>query len=240
MTDFRVMVVDDEPLARRQMSRLLSEYADFEVIGQAGNVVQAATLYQATQPDVVFLDIQMPGEDGFGLFRHCDVQAHVVFVTAFDEHAVRAFRFNALDYLLKPVSRALLEQTIDRIRRRERHQSQNVALQSQDKVRIKTSSGSRFVAISQIDAVVAAGDYTELWLSDASIPLSSRSLKEWEDCLSREQFLRVHRSVLVRAARVSQLKSEKSAGLLWLQGHKDSLPVSRRLLSVVKKTLGGI
>src|SRR5256885_10054240 len=119
--DLRAVVVDDEQLARDELGYLLGQIGGVEVIGQAGNGVEALTTIDRLQPDVVFLDVQMPGLTGFEVARRLlDTRAtsHIVFVTAYDKHAIEAFEVNAVDYLLKPVDQARLEVAVDRARRR--------------------------------------------------------------------------------------------------------------------------
>src|SRR5436309_12883689 len=119
--DLRAVVVDDEQLARDELGYLLGKIGGVEVIGQAGNGLEALTVINRLEPDVVFLDVQMPGLTGFEVARRMlDAQAapHVIFVTAYDRHAIEAFEVNAVDYLLKPVDPARLELALDRARRR--------------------------------------------------------------------------------------------------------------------------
>src|SRR6476620_11298575 len=119
--DLKAVVVDDEQLARDELGYLLGEVGGVDVIGQAGNGVEALTTIDRLQPDVVFLDVQMPGLTGFEVARRMldgRTPAHIIFVTAFDQHAIEAFEVNAVDYLLKPVDTSRLEQAIQRARRR--------------------------------------------------------------------------------------------------------------------------
>src|SRR5436309_16131980 len=119
--DLRAVLVDDEQLARDELGYLLGQIGGVEVLGQAGNGIEALTTIERLQPDVVFLDVQMPGLTGFEVARRMlDARAssHIIFVTAYDQHAIEAFEVNAVDYLLKPVDQARLEVAIDRARRR--------------------------------------------------------------------------------------------------------------------------
>src|SRR5437867_9387786 len=127
--ELRAVLVDDEQLARDELGYLLGQVGGIEIVGQAGNGVEALTTIDRLQPDVVFLDVQMPGLSGFEVARRMlDTRAapHIIFVTAYDQHAIEAFEVNAVDYLLKPVDPARLEQAVERTRRRiasERHPS---------------------------------------------------------------------------------------------------------------------
>src|ERR1700730_12539312 len=119
--ELRAVLVDDEPLARDELGYLLGQVGGIEVVGQAGNGVEALVTIERLQPDVVFLDVQMPGLTGFEVARRMldgEATAHIIFVTAYDQHAIEAFEVNAVDYLLKPVDQARLEVAVDRARGR--------------------------------------------------------------------------------------------------------------------------
>jgi two-component system LytT family response regulator len=112
---FKAVIVDDERLARKELSLLLSEYPNIEIVGEAASVSKAQDLIAKLNPDLIFLDIQMPGESGFDLINTISTSAQIIFVTAFDEYAIRAFEINALDYLLKPVNPSRLKEAISRL-----------------------------------------------------------------------------------------------------------------------------
>src|SRR5438105_1598221 len=148
---YRSLIVDDEWLARQDLRRLLSKHPEIEIIGEADSVENAAKMISELSPDVVFLDIQMPEESGFKLYDRVDVDFKIIFVTAFDNYAIRAFEVNALDYLLKPVNPTRLAQTIARLSEpksgKERTKSE---LKHDDYVFIKSQGRTRFVKISSI------------------------------------------------------------------------------------------
>jgi two-component system LytT family response regulator len=192
------LLVDDERLARAELRTLLSAHPEVEVVGEASDVEEAAARAADLRPDVVFLDIRMPGADGFSLLPRLPASARVVFVTAFSEHAVRAFEVNALDYLLKPVPPGRLAATVRRLlsgapappppRR---------ALRRDDPLIFPSGDHSQVVRVGQIACIAAARDDSEVVTADGRRTLVSRSLKEWEETLPSATFLRVHRSTLV-------------------------------------------
>lgn len=233
---WRALVVDDERLARRRLIRLLAYHEDIEVVGEAESVSAALVALEKHRPDVVFLDIQMPGGDGFSLLERSEVEAHIIFVTAFDEHALRAFEVNALDYLMKPVAPTRLATCVGRIGKAPATGT-NAPIRAQDRVYASTARGARFVALSEVMAIRAAGDYTELCLRDGSAPMSRSGLGDWERRLEGSDFLRIHRSALVRVTAVERLERTKSGARVFVQHVEEPLVVSRREVKRVQDRL---
>lgn len=234
----RALVVDDERLARVRLRRLLSAYPEnVHVVSEADSVDAAAAALEgaiaAGRPiEVVFLDVQMPGRSGFALFDATEVACPVVFVTAFSAHAVRAFEVNALDYLVKPVSRSRLERCLARLGAEE---SSTATLEAGDRVHIVSDGVQRFVRREEILGVRAEGDYTAVLLADGGAPWTRQSLGEWEQRLGCEDYLRIHRGAIARLDAVEELRKEKGGGRLRLGAHE--LPVSRRCMPVLKQRL---
>ncbi|MEO8028694.1 MAG: LytTR family DNA-binding domain-containing protein, partial [Bryobacteraceae bacterium] len=182
------LLIDDERPARSQLRSLLGAHPEVEVAAEADSADAAHAAVQRVRPDVVFLDIQMPRRSGFDFLAETTAKFAVIFVTAHDEFAVRAFEVNALDYLLKPVEPRRLKQAIERIGR----PREGERLGPADRI----FTGSRFVPVSSLMAVVASGAYSELWLKDGSRVLLTKPMKDWERRLP-EAFKRVHRSTIV-------------------------------------------
>ena len=195
----QAIIVDDERLARRELAGLLRAHSEIAVAGEAASVEEAAALVRALDPDVVFLDIQMPKRSGFELLEAADVRGRVVFVTAHDVHAIRAFEVNAVDYLLKPVHPARLAVTIGRLLAavdppappRRPGSSSTTTCSSRE------GRAARFVRVRAIVCIRGAGDYSEVLLPDGKQLLSPRPLKEWESRLPGQTFARVHRTAIV-------------------------------------------
>ncbi len=192
----RVAIVDDEDLARSRLERLLVAHRDVELVASLGDAAEAAARLAALTPDLVLLDVRMPQRDGFDVAATlADTTAEVVFVTAYDQYACRAFEAGAIDYLLKPVDRDHLDRALDRARARRRDHA------LPDRFAVRDGTRFVFVPVVEVDAVVAAGNYVELRASGRTYTLRS-TLSSIEDRLDPTAFVRLHRSVLVRVARI--------------------------------------
>ena len=183
------LIVDDERLARKELISMLGEFTQIKVIGEADGFDQAKDQIIKNEPEVVFLDIQMPGKSGFDLLNEVDVKAKIVFVTAFDEYAIRAFDINAIDYLLKPVSPERLTQSIERLF----DKSKPIKILSRqlnyfDRLFIEVGNRIRFLKINEIVCIHAEGDYTNVKLSNGNKGLVTKPMKEWDLRLPEKYF----------------------------------------------------
>lgn len=201
----RAAIVDDEPLARRGLAGLLAAQADMTVIGESGSGGEAVALLREARPDLVFLDVQMPDGDGFEVLERlgCDVPAAVVFVTAYDQHALRAFEVGAVDYLLKPFGEARFAKVLERVREwlgRETGQERRLAVKSAGQVLL--------VKLSEIDWIEAADYYVSLHAGGRT-HLLRRSLADLEKELGGQGFCRIHRSAMVNLDRLRGLATDE-------------------------------
>lgn len=212
----RAVIVDDEALARGRLARLLAAHRDVEVVAELGDAAEGEVVLPELAPDLVLLDIRMPRRDGFDVARALDgIPCQIVFVTAHDSHALRAFDAGAADYLLKPVDDQRLARALDRVRARlagaapaARSSEVVSALRSEAAAaRFAVRDGGRFVfvAVADIDAVIAAGNYVELRGGGRAYSLRA-TLAAAEARLDPGAFVRIHRSVLVRIARISAIE----------------------------------
>jgi two-component system LytT family response regulator len=226
----RALVVDDERLAREELRRLLAVHPEVRVVGEAAGVDEAARLIEREQPDVVFLDVQMPGETGFDLFERAAVGARVVFVTAHDAHAIRAFDVNALDYLLKPVAPERLAETVARLRREAEPGNQPARrFTMADFVFLPVDGRARFLRVGGIVCVLASGDASEIVTADGARGRVPRSLKAWEDRLPEQQFVRIHRESMVNLQYVERIEEWSHESFqVHLRGVAQPLTLSRR------------
>ncbi len=242
----RILVVDDEPPARKRLIRLLQSCADAEVVGEATNGREALEQIRATRPDLVFLDIRMPGLDGLAVARQVETQTSIVFTTAYDEYAVQAFEANAVDYLLKPVQEKRLAAALERVRQRDASESARVAAlvrkvlegQEREAVRVTARIGNsvRVFDPREIARFHAEDRYTT-FLHQGKQVLVDETLNSLESRLAPLGFLRVHRAELVNLHRVSALHSEDGAAELELvDGQR--VPVSRRQAPELRRRLG--
>ena len=217
----RALIVDDEAPARRKLRELLGREADFEVVGEAADGVEAVEALRAAPPDVVFLDIQMPRLDGFGVVQEVGVEEMplVVFVTAYDEHALRAFEVQALDYLLKPFAPSRFQKLLERLRRQLGQGSGDLA-QRIDRLLAAvrpTSSALRqilvergegrqaLLAVSEIDLIRAEGNYLRFF-SNGDEYRRRGTLRDLEERLDPHEFVRLNRSEIVRLEAIRELQ----------------------------------
>ena len=227
----RALVVDDERLARQELRRLLAAHPEVRVVGEAAGVDEAARLIEREQPDVIFLDVQMPGESGFDLFERATVGARVVLVTAHDAHALHAFDVNALDYLLKPVAPERLAETVTRLRRDAEPDDEPPARRftMADFVFLPVDGRARFLRVGGIVCVLAAGDASEIVTADGARGRVPRSLKAWEDRLPEQQFVRIHRESIVNLQYVERIEEWSHESFhVHLRGIAEPLTLSRR------------
>lgn len=219
----RTVIVDDEPAARRGLRLLLERDPQVEVVGEAADGAAAAQLIRRLQPDLLFLDVQMPGGDGFETLARVGVAAApvVVFVTAHDEHAVRAFEVNAIDYLLKPFDDARFEAALQRAKtalRQRQPAGADARLEQllrywderahgaalQDRIVVKTSGEILFLRADEVDWIGADGDYVRFHAGERNY-LMRETMAELEARLDPRRFVRIHRSTIVNLDRVHKL-----------------------------------
>ena len=216
----KALLVDDERLARNELRRLLAAHQDIEVAGEAVDVDDAVEKVAALKPDLVFLDVQMPGADGFSLLERLEPPLPlVVFTTAYDEFAVKAFEFNALDYLLKPVDPSRLGAALEKLRLRgpaapgEEGAAPRTRLSLEDKVFVREGDQCWFVPVKNIRLLESEGNYTRVHFDDSK-PQLFRSLTAMEDRLDPKHFFRANRKQVINLAWVDGIEPWFSGGLL--------------------------
>ena len=183
MTELRVVIVDDEPMARRALRRMLTDFPEINFCGEADSVDEAQRLIKDTRAGVVFLDIELYGESGFDLVPRLDKETAVVFVTAFNKYAIRAFEVNALDYLLKPVTKERLAESIRRLGEKRRTRSPSASpgrLNMEDVILVQDGKQRRWLALKDLCLIEANGDFTVLRSADGNSGALWRSLRQWE------------------------------------------------------------
>ena len=240
----RTLIIDDEALAREEMRRLLSAHDDVSIVGEAEEVPAAKRRLATPDYDLVLLDVQLAGGTGFDLVPEVASSARIIFVTAHDRFALRAFEVNALDYLLKPVSAARLASSLARAQTPPTNGASESAdaplgsLRPTDRVFLKNQQGARFVALNDVAAVVSCDNYSEVFVADGSHFLVRRSLKAWEGALPTEAFVRVHRQVLVNLGQVERIEQlDGDVPALWLRGVKRSVTCSHRLSPELRRRI---
>lgn len=233
MAEIRALIVDDEPLARRGIRQLLAAHPDVEVAGEARDGREAVRALATLKPDLVFLDVEMPGLDGLGVVRThgADRMPVIVFVTAHDEYAVRAFEARALDYLVKPLADARFRATMARVRERLR------GVRARARIAVPTSAGDLLLDAAEVDWIEAHDDHVDIHTGPrryrVRIPLAAL-----EHRLDPARFTRVHRGVVVRLDCVRELRSGPiGSGAMVVLRDGTELPVSRRRLAHVRSRL---
>ena len=195
----RILLIDDEPAARQFLRLALAEHPAAEIAGEAGTMNEARVQLARTDYDLVLLDIQLRGGSGFDLVPAVRAEARTVFVTAYDQHALRAFAVNALDYLLKPIDPVRLAEALQRAAQT-RHPF-TPGFGPDDIVQVKTGTGTlRFLPVAAIALIATSDNYTELTLADGARHYVRRTLKSWEEALPAATFVRVHRHAIVNLA----------------------------------------
>jgi two-component system LytT family response regulator len=233
----RALLIDDEPPACEILRTLLTEHGGVTVVAEAGTLAAARTRLAAGDYDLVFLDIQLRGGTGFDLVPAVRPGARIIFVTAFDAHAIRAFEVNALDYLLKPVSPARLAAALQRFAPAPTAGSATPFADG-DRVYLKGERSARFVPLAELSALVASDNYTEVHVADGARFLVRRSLKAWEAILPAATFLRVHRQILVNLAQVERIDAPDSdTPALHLRGFRQPVVCSHRLSPELRRRL---
>ena len=233
----KAIIVDDERLARNELKRLLENFPSIEVIGEAANTDEASQLIEELQPDVVFLDIQMPGKTGFEWLEEWDgFLPEIIFTTAFDEYALKAFEVNALDYVLKPIELARLSESIQKLESRfqrpsrtEKSTTTNHVLGGNDQIFVKDGEKCWFVRLDRVRLCESMGNYVRLFFDDQK-PLVLKSLNSLEERLDPKLFFRCNRKHIVNLNFIEKIEPWFSGGLqVTLKGEKaEKIEISRR------------
>ena len=233
----RAIIVDDERLARNELKRLLENFPSIEVIGEAANTEEASQLIEELQPDVAFLDIQMPGKTGFEWLEEWDgFLPEIIFTTAFDEYALKAFEVNALDYVLKPIELARLSESIQKLESRfkrpasaEKTVTANHVLGGNDQIFVKDGEKCWFVRLDRVRLCESMGNYVRLFFDDQK-PLVLKSLNSLEERLDPKLFFRCNRKHIVNLNFIEKIEPWFSGGLqVTLKGDKaEKIEISRR------------
>ncbi len=218
----KALLIDDERLARNELRRLLAKHPHVVIAGEAANADEARERIAELTPDLVFLDIQMPGDDGFALLESLDpALPQVIFTTAYDEFAVKAFEFNALDYLMKPVDPARLAAALEKLKTRAEGPAGGGAaplerpgrLAPEDKVFVREGERCWFVEVKSIRLMESEGNYTRVHFNDAQ-PQLFRSLNAMEERLDPKAFFRANRRQIINLAWIDRIEPWFSGGLL--------------------------
>ena len=207
MKKIKVVIIDDERLAREEIKRALQFYEDFVLIGEAENADNAKILIETEMPDLIFLDIQMPEKSGFDLLESLDNVPAVLFVTAYDQYAIQAFEVSALDYLMKPIREERFAKAIQKIREAINMKSSlNESLAKDRKIFIKDGEKRFFIQLDEIYLIESLENYTRLFFQDKKA-LQRRSLRQWEEMLDKNIFFRINRTEIINTQYIQEVKT---------------------------------
>lgn len=236
---FKSIIVDDEKLAREDLKSVLKEFSNVEVVGEADSAESAAALLKTIEPDILFLDIQMPGKTGFDLLAEVQTSAKIIFVTAYDEYAIKAFEVSAQDYLLKPVNKARIELALQHLETSEENISTQLnQLDYNDTIFVMINNSYQFLKISTIIKIIAAGNYSEVYTNGKQKGLVLKSLREWENRLPGNQFVRVHRNSVINLEYVEKIEDWFNYSYkIHLKGIEGTVIMSRRYALKLKDKL---
>jgi two-component system LytT family response regulator len=241
----RALVIDDERLARKELINLLNQLETVEVVGEAIHVEDAKEKIEQLQPDVIFLDIQMPEKTGFDLLEELDLVPHVIFTTAYDEYALKAFQVNALDYLLKPIEPKRLEEAVLKLQGRmegiaKREEAEGLSNQKkltlEDQVFVKDGDRCWFVRLSNVRLFESDGNYIKVYFENFK-PMIHKSLNALDERLDEKSFFRASRKHIINLGWVEGIEPWFNGGLVVTLKGGDRIEVSRRQAARFKEMM---
>lgn len=241
-----VIIIDDEPLGRSIVKEYLSSYNEIKIIAECNDGFEGLKAVQQHEPDLIFLDIQMPKITGFEMLELIENPPAVIFTTAFDEYAIKAFESNAIDYLLKPFSKERFDKAMHKYASQQKPTLQKTesvlesAAQSpvqQNRIVVKDGSKIKIIPVSQIQYLEAADDYVKIYLAEGSF-LKKKTMGYFEQSLQSFQFVRVHRSYIVNTQLITRIDVYEKDSHLLLLNTGAKLPVSKAGYSKLKEMLG--
>jgi two-component system LytT family response regulator len=231
----RAIIIDDERLARNELKKLLQDFPEIEVIAEAANSTEGVEKIDSLNPDLIFLDIQMPGKTGFDMLAELEKAPNVIFTTAYDEYALKAFEVNALDYLLKPVEPKRLADALQKLQLEEDKEplsdqtitTNRSILNEHDQVFVKDGERCWFVKLSDIRLFESVGNYAKVYFGPNK-PLILKSLNALEERLDEKVFFRANRKHIVNLRMIEKIEPYFNGGLLLEMKGGEKIEVSRR------------
>lgn len=234
----KALLVDDERLARVELTKLLEKFPEIEIIGEATNGEEAIEKIEELNPDLVFLDIQMPGMTGFEVLDQLHIVPNVIFVTAYDEYALKAFEANALDYVLKPVELSRLEKAISKVL--EIHNKESTTddrkLNYSSQIFIKDGEKCWFVKLNEVRMFESEGNYVRLYFNESK-PMILKSLNNLEKKLEEQEFFRISRKYIINLTWIEKVETWFNGGLRITLKTGEQLEVSRRQTARFKELM---
>jgi two-component system, LytTR family, response regulator len=238
----KAFIVDDEPLAREVVKKHLQKHPDIVLVGEANDGFEALKLIPEVKPDLLFLDIQMPKINGFELLELLAESPSVIFTTAFDEFALKAFEVNALDYLLKPFSEDRFDSAISKKRNSElisdfKREIPLQIIHEQNRIVVKDGTEIKIIPIDDVDYIEAYDDYVKIYQGKKYI-LKKQTMNHFEQVLPKDQFVRIHRSYILNVNQLTKIESYEKNSYVAILKSGTSIPISRSSYSDLKSRLG--
>ncbi|EPA00232.1 Phosphate regulon transcriptional regulatory protein PhoB (SphR) [Indibacter alkaliphilus LW1] len=238
----RTLIIDDEPLATEIIKEYLEDYPQFEIVGVCHNGFEGLKAVQELSPDLIFLDIQMPKINGLELLELLEKPPAVIFTTAFDEYAMKAFDAHAIDYLLKPFSKTRFQKSIEKFTQANSNVVQAMAFQEQipdttDRIVLKIKNEIKIIPVSEVIYLEANDDYVNIYTKEGKY-LKNKTLTFYEKNLDSAQFVRVHRSYIVKIQEIHKIEPYEKDSYQLILRNTAKIPVSKTGLPKLKAALG--
>ncbi len=231
---YKALIIDDERLARNELKKLLAEFPEVEIIGEAANADEGIEKIETLVPDLIFLDIQMPGKTGFAMLEELDRTPHVIFTTAYDEYALKAFEVNALDYLMKPIEPKRLKDALQKLQQAEEKEAAaelangyRGTLSEHDQVFVKDGERCWFVKLGEVRLFESVGNYAKVFFG-GNKPLILKSLNALEERLDEKVFFRANRKHIINLRMIEKVEPFFNGGLMLDIKGGEKIEVSRR------------
>jgi two-component system, LytTR family, response regulator len=231
---YKALIIDDERLARNELKKLLADFPEVEIVGEASNADEGIEKIDSLTPDLIFLDIQMPGKTGFAMLEELDRAPHVIFTTAYDEYALKAFEVNALDYLMKPVEPKRLKDALQKLQQAEEKEAAAALangyrgmLNEHDQVFVKDGERCWFVKLGEVRLFESVGNYAKVFFG-TNKPLILKSLNALEERLDEKVFFRANRKHIINLRMIEKVEPFFNGGLMLDLKGGEKIEVSRR------------
>jgi two-component system LytT family response regulator len=235
--NYSAIIIDDERLARLTLKKDLEKFPEITILGEASGIASAKPLIEQTKPNLIFLDVQLTDGTGFDLLNQIEYSGKVIFVTAFDKYAFRAFEVNAIDYLLKPISLKRLKSAIDKLSGdSDQVQSTLIKLNYDDRLMVMHRNIVNFIKINSISAICASREYSYIRTIEGKEYLTSNNISQWENRLPDQNFCRIHRSTIINFDYIVKISHNISGtGEVELKGSLQLYNISRIYFKKIKQ-----
>lgn len=239
----KVIIIDDEPLARSLVTEYLQPYPELEIVGECTNGLEGLKAIQQVQPDLIFLDVQMPKINGFEMLELLDAPPAVIFTTAFDEYALKAFDAHAVDYLLKPFTQQRFDKAIKRWRDTSGHLHTDLLNDAaagpsqKERIVVKWGSQIKIIPVQDVFFLEAADDYVKIYTREGHY-LKNKTMQHYEKILSPDQFVRCHRSYIVNIQNITRMDPYEKENYVAILKSGEKVPVSKSGFARLKSVLG--